>query len=117
MVVEHIGSVDAVQRDFVADDFEINEFRIVAALHTHCDLGAFLATQVFLHIFVVDLLSKGVLTINLDELVASHDTHLFGGTASRWADDGNGVADQLEGHADALETTHKGLVGLLYILL
>ena len=117
MVVEHIGCVDAVQRNLVAGDFKINEFGVATALHADGDLGAFLAAQAFLHIVVVDLLAKGILAVDFDDLVTGHDADLLGGTSRRGTDDGDSVADELVGHADALEATHEGLVGLLHIFL
>ena len=69
-----------------------------------------------LHIFVVDLFAESVLAVNLDELVARHDTHLFGGSACRGANDGDGVADKLVSHADAFEAAYEGFVGLFHVL-
>ena len=115
MVVEHIGGVDAVQRNLVTGDLKIEKLFVAAALHADGDLGAFLAAKVFLHVFVVDLLAKAFLAVNLDELVAGHDAHLLGGASGRGADDGDGVADELEGHADAFKAAHEGFIGLLHI--
>ena len=67
VVVEHIGRIDAVQRYLVASNLKVDQFGIVASLHADGDLGAFLAAKVFLHVFVVDLLAKAFLAVNLDE--------------------------------------------------
>ena len=71
----------------------------------------------FLHIFVVNLLTEGVLTVDLDELVACHDAYTLRRTARCGADDRDGVADQLESHANALKAADKRLVGFLHVFL
>ena len=117
LLLHHERGVDAVQRDLVAHDLEIDQLGVTAAFHAHGDLGAFLATEMLLHILVVDFLPETVLAVDLDELVPRHDADFLRRTARSGTDDGDGVADQLEGHADALKTAHQRLVGLLYILL
>ena len=116
MIVEHICRIDAVQRNLVADDFKIQQFRVVAAFHAHSDFGAFLAAQVFLDIFVIHLFAKAILAVDLDELVSSHNAHFLRGATGRGTDDGNGIADELEGHADTFEAAHKWFVGFLHVL-
>ena len=115
VIVEHIGRIDAVQRYLVAGDFKVEELGVVAAFDAHGDFGAFLATKMFLHIFVVDFFTKGFLSVNLDDLVAGHDADLFRRASCCGADDGDGVADKLVGYANAIKAAHKGLVGFFHI--
>ena len=106
--VGHEADVDAVHRDGAAGDDELDGFFFAAAHHGDFHLGTFFAAQVLAYPVVGDALSDRHGVIDLDDLVTGHQSDFFRRTVDDDLHHVDGVLDELEGHADAVEGALQG---------
>ena len=113
----HVGGFHAVNGDLVAGDAEFQQLVLPAAVDRYVHLAAFLSTQAFHHIAVLETYAGHELFIDLHDAIARTDAEAFTGATGDRIHHIDGIADDVELDADAFEIAFERFVHLLELLL
>ena len=86
ILIDHVRGINAINRNHVTCDIEIND--LTASLHFHLHDRPFLAFQPFPHVRVANPDSGDILPVNGNNPVSGQQAHLLGGSP------GNHIHDQ-----------------------
>ena len=110
----HIGRIDRVERNLVADDHEMQRCRLPVAHDVDFDPRAGLAAQVLRHVGLLE--AHGVERVDAHDAVVGHDAHALGRPADDRIDHDHRIPQHIELDADAAELTVETLLHALHIL-
>ena len=113
---KHIGGVDGVDRNLVADNLEVQGVANALSHDAEVDLRPLGTAQSAHNLFARHLDAGNGGVVDVDDAVASQDTSLLGRSVGDGLDDKQRVFHHVELYADALERPLQGFVHLLHLL-